>query len=186
MECFSFCVFDKTLWLLFVIRLLRVLDLEESDIVSNSEGEDSEATGKWLLELLKNDGKLESLNIASTSLEESHIVHALTKVTSKLKSITSLKVSDMEMENFRMLLKDCAEPVVELGLGCWSFEDHKVVAASLHQWLSKLKILDLKFSTLSAEGQIEILSHCQCLEELEVMHAFVMYANIRSIFLILE
>ena len=169
-----------------VIRVLRVLDLEESEIASNSDDEDNEANGKWLLELVKNNGKLESLNIASVSLEENHILRALVEVTRKLKSITSLKVSDMEMKNFRKLLKDCAEPMVELGLGCWSFEDHKLVAASLHQWLSKLKILDLKFSTLTAEGQIEILSHCQCLEELEVMHAFVMYVNSKSIFSILE
>ena len=169
-----------------LIRILRVLDLEESEITSNSEEEDNEASGKWLLELVKNNGKLESLNIASVSLEENHILPALVEVTRKLKSITSLKVSDMKMESFRMLLKDCAEPMVELGLGCWSFEDHRLVAASLHQWLSKLKILDLKFSTLSAEGQIEILSHCQCLEELEVMHAFVMYVKSKSIFSILE
>lgn len=169
-----------------VIRILRVLDLEESEIVSNSEGVDSETSGKWLLELLGNHGKLESLNIASTSLEEGHIVGALAQVMRSLKSITSLKVSDMEMEKFRMLLKECTEPVVELGLGCWSAEDYRLVASSLHQWLSKLKILDLKFSTLNAEGQIEILKHCHCLEELEVMNAFMMYVISKSIFFIME
>lgn len=147
-----------------------MLDIEESD--------DIEDTGGPWLELLENsDGRLESLNIASAGLEEENIKEVLPVVGRSLKCISSLKVSDMELGSFFKILDNSNVPVVELGLGCYcsSPEDPKELASSFALRLSKVKVLDLKFATLNAEIQIELLRHCSSLEELEVhtiIHAF--------------
>ncbi|XP_024362335.1 coronatine-insensitive protein homolog 1b [Physcomitrium patens] len=144
-------------------RTLRVLDIDESHDMEDTGG-------PWLQLLEKGDGKLESLNIASAGLEEESIKEVLLKLAPSLKCISSLRVSDMELGSFFKILDNSEVPVVELGLGCYSLsqEDPKELVPSFSSRLSKLKILDLKFTTLNAEIQIELLRHCCSVEELEL------------------
>lgn len=127
--------------------------------------------GPWLQLLQKGEGTLESLNIASAGLvEEENIKQSLEVLAPRLQTLSSLKVSDMELDSFFKVLDHSVVPVVELGLGCYSSrpEEPKELAASFSHRLSVLRVLDLKFATISAEIQIELLRHCYSLEELEV------------------
>lgn len=148
------------------------MDLEESD-------EMEDLGGPWLQMLQKGEGTLESLNIASAGLaEEENIKQSLEMLAPRLKTLSSLKVSDMELDSFFKILDHSVVPVMELGLGCYSTrpEEPKLVAASFSHRLSVLRVLDLKFATMSAEIQIELLRHCSSLEELEV-HAHIIENN---------
>jgi len=143
-------------------RFLRELSLEESEITMD-EG------GQWLWELGQNNPMLEKLSIAADGLEEDNVVDPLLSVVQRCKFLTALKVREIEIEKFREVLKSCSMPMEELGVGCYSMlDDHRILATSLLPWVSKLKILDLKFALLSAEGQCELLSYCHSLEELEL------------------
>ncbi len=136
--------------------------MEESEITMD-EG------GQWLWELGQNNPMLEKLSIAADGLEEDNVGDPLLSVVQRCKFLTALKVREIEIEKFREVLKSCSMPMEELGVGCHSnFDDHRLLATSLLPWVSKLKILDLKFALLGAEGQCELLSYCHSLEELEV------------------
>lgn len=136
--------------------------MEESEITMD-EG------GQWLWDLGQNNPMLEKLSIAADGLEEDNVVDPLLSVVQRCKFLTALKVHDIDIEKFREVLKSCSMPMEELGVGCYRMlDDHRLLATSLLPWISKLKILDLKFALLSAEEQCELLSYCHSLEELEV------------------
>lgn len=61
-------------------------------------------------------------------------------------------------------------PLTELGTGWYSIREEFALAASFLPWVSKLKILDLKFMSLNAEGHCQLLGCCPALEALEVRH----------------
>lgn len=150
------------LWPLVVsLRHLRILDLEESDEMVDSGG-------PWLRLLEKGEGTLASLNIASAGLDEKNVEESLHVLAPRLKSMCSLRVSDMNLDSFLKILDYSVVPVVELGLGCYSSRPVEEVASSFSQRLSRVRVLDLKFATMGAEIQIELLRHCRSLEELEV------------------
>ena len=168
-----------------LLRHLRILDLEESD-------EMEDLRGPWLKLLQKGEGTLQSLNLASAGLQdEENIKASLHELAPRLKSLSSLKVSDMDLDSFFKILDYSIVPVVELGLGCYCLRrgEAKEVAASFTHRLSRLRVLDLKFATMSAEIQIELLRHCYSLEELEVhnrSYSRSMLIELKVLFLVFQ
>lgn len=165
------------LWLLAAInvslRRLRILDLEEIDDIEDFGG-------PWLQLLQHGEGALESLNIASEGLE--NIKKSLQALAPRLKSISSLKVSDINLARFYKILDCNVVLVLELGLGCYSLRavEPKELANSFSHRLSRVRVFDLKFATMGAEIRIELLRHCCSLEELEVhtcSHPFFLSAE---------
>lgn len=130
-----------------------------------------DSSGPWLEFLQKGEGTLTSLNLSSAALEEKNVKESLHLLAPRLKAMTSLRVSDMDLDSFFKVLDYSVVPVVELGLGCYTARpqvEPKELAASFSNRLSRVTVLDLKFATMSAEIQIELLRHCRSLEELEV------------------
>lgn len=145
-------------------RSLRTLYLEESEI--EDEGHE------WLLDLGRNVPGLERLNLASTGLEEGDVNDALISLMQNCKRLSSLKVGEMELGQFKEIMKYSTIPLLELGTGCYSKRDgvreELTFDAAFIPWVSRLKVLDLKFMNLNAEGHCQLLACCPLLEELEV------------------
>lgn len=93
------------------LRHLRILDLEESDDMED-------CGGPWPEFLQKGEGILASLNMASPGLEEKNIKESLRLLAPRLESMSSLRVSDMDLDSFFKILDYSVVPVIELGLGC--------------------------------------------------------------------
>lgn len=95
---------------------------------------------------------------------------ALLFLVRNCKSLYSLKVGEIESQKFKEIMKNCATPLTELGTGWYSTREAFTLATSFLPWVSKLKVLDLKFMSLNAEGHSQLLACCPALEELEVRH----------------
>lgn len=145
-------------------RSLKTLYLEESDI--QDEGH------QWLLDLGRNVPGLETLNLASTGIEEGDVNDALVYLVQRCKGLNSLKVGEMELEKFKEIMKYSTTSLLELGTGCYSMRngvrEELTFDAAFIPWVSRLKVLDLKFMNLKAEGHCQLLACCPLLEELEV------------------
>lgn len=144
-------------------RSLKTLYLEESDI--EDEGHE------WLLDLGRNVPGLERLNLASTGIEEGDVNDVLVVLMQNCKSLNSLKVGEMTLENFKEIMKYSTTPLLELGNGCYSMRngvrEELTFDAAFIPWVSRLKVLDLKFMNLNAAGHCQLLACCPLLEELE-------------------
>ncbi len=168
---------------LCVCRSLRVLSLEDSDVID--EG------GEWLHALAQNNSVLESLDFAVPGLDTAS-VEDLAFLVGRCKSLVSLKVGDIDMSDLAGVLSKVPF-LKELGTGGFSDlgDENKSMAASINLpqhltslsglWAmpdlglqmvqpvaANLKKLDLKFTVLSCRGHCELLSHCFALEELQV------------------
>jgi len=154
-----------------VTRSLKTLYLEESEI--EDEGHE------WLLDLGRNVPGLESLNLASTGIEEGDVNDALVLLVKSCKGLNSLKVGEMELEKFKEIMKYSTTALLELGTGCYSIRnglrEELTFDAAFIPWVSRLKVLDLKFMNLNAEGHCHLLACCPLLEELEVRFALVFF-----------
>lgn len=93
------------------------------------------------------------------------------------KSLYSLKVGEIESEKFKEIMENCTMPLTELGTGWYSIREEFTLAASFLPWVSKLKILDLKFMSLNSEGHCQLLGCCPALEELEVRNRGVIVVS---------
>ncbi|KAG0590086.1 hypothetical protein KC19_1G070600 [Ceratodon purpureus] len=160
------CSGFSTLGLQFIARScrsLRTLYLEESEI--EDEGHE------WLLDLGRNVPGLERLNLASTGIEEGDVNDALVFLMQNCKGLNSLKVGEMELQNFKEIMKHSTIPLLELGTGCYSKRDgvreELTFDAAFIPWVSRLRVLDLKFMNLNAAGHCQLLACCPLLEELE-------------------
>lgn len=166
-----------------LFRSLKVLSLEDSEVTDNS--------GEWMHALAQYNSVLEVLNFAVLGLEAIDISD-LTILVQKCKSLVSLKVGEIDMEeligvlskvpNLKELgagscneLRDDEEGAVPISLpahltaltGLWAMNDSGwrmvlPVAANLRK-------LELKFTLLSRNAHCELLSHCHVLEELQVV-----------------
>lgn len=127
---------------------------------------------EWLLDLGRNIPGLESLNLASTGIEEGDVNDALVFLVQRCKGLNSLKVGEMELEKFKEIMKYSTTTLLELGTGCYSMRngarEELTFDAAFIPWVSRLKVLDLKFMNLNAEGHCQLLACCPLLEELEV------------------
>lgn len=169
-------------------RFLRVLFLDESSIEDKG--------GKWLHWLALHNSSLEVLNFSATSLSNFDLAD-LDTLAANCKSLSSLKVNDVELNKMTGLLNR-ATHLKELG-GILMFgnavngQSHDVISLpkgltslvglmymddngddyvnSLIQPLaSGLKKLDLQCACLSVEGHCQLLRHCSNLEVLEVLN----------------
>ncbi|MCO5602529.1 hypothetical protein L7F22_056662 [Adiantum nelumboides] len=167
-------------------RALRVLSVEECSLDDHS--------GRWLHELSHHNSSLESLNIAGTDLQNVTI-DDLATLTSNCKSLTSLKLNELELENLADILKSTTA-LQELGgvsisdelprkvialpsrltslvsLYYMGAEDgDEVVNSLIRPIAASLRKIDLQFAFLSVPGHCELLGHCSNLEALEVFNA---------------
>jgi coronatine-insensitive protein 1 len=137
-----------------------MLNLEESKI--DDQG------GEWLFHLGDNNPCLESLNITSTDLDELNICEALLSLVQKCPALSSLKMGEIELETLKEIMKYMSMRLEAFGAGCYTLQEEDRLVTAFIPWVTKLKILDLKYTSLSAEGHCQILTYCFCLEELEV------------------
>ncbi|KAL2645390.1 hypothetical protein R1flu_012977 [Riccia fluitans] len=164
-------------------RGLKILYLEESVVSPSERG------GAWLRELALNNTTLEDLNFQYLQEFDDFSITDLETLVENCRSLRSLKVSEIDIFDMRGVLRK-ADGLQECGTGsCASIGDltvggidfpRTIIGLSglyelselglpvLANLLPNLKKLDLKYTFLSREGHIEILSHCVSLEELEV------------------
>lgn len=136
-----------------------MLSLEESKI--------DDQRGGWLFDLGDNNPCLESLNITSTDLDELNIREALLSLVQKCPALSSLKMGEIELETLKEIMKYMSMRLEAFGAGCYTLQEEDTLVTAFTPWVTKLKILDLKYTSLSAEGHCQILTYCFCLEELE-------------------
>ncbi|BBN03813.1 coronatine-insensitive protein 1 [Marchantia polymorpha subsp. ruderalis] len=165
-------------------RSLRVLYLEESAISPSERG------GEWLHELALNNTTLEDLNFQYLHEFDDISITDLEGVVENCRSLRSLKVSEIDILDMRGVLSK-AHNLREHGTGCCAsigdplraggvdlprtiialsglYELNEIGLPMVANLLPNLKKLDLKYTLLSAQGHVQILSHCVSLEELEV------------------
>lgn len=148
--------------------------------------------GEWLHALARYNSTLEELHFGILGLGDIDVADLVTLVE-KCKSLVSLKVGEVEMVHMVDVLSRV--PYLEdLGAGSFSYlsdegENEEVAPIPLPKhlkslsgmWLltdvglsmvlpiaPNLRKLDLKFTLLSSEGHILLLSRCHSLEELQV------------------
>ncbi|KAI5079559.1 hypothetical protein GOP47_0005038 [Adiantum capillus-veneris] len=167
-------------------RALRVLSVEECSLEDHS--------GRWLHELSQHNSSLESLNIAGTDLQNV-TMGDLATLTSNCKSLTSLKLNDLELENLADILKRTTalqelggvsisdeRPRIKIALPSrltslvslyymGANEGDEVVNSLIQPIAASLRKIDLQFAFLSVPGHCELLGHCSNLEALEVFNA---------------
>lgn len=123
--------------------------------------------GEWLFHLGDNNPRLESLNITSTDLDELNIREGLLSLVQKCPALSSLKMGEIELDTLKEIMKYMSMRLEAFGAGCYTLQEEDRLVTAFIPWVTKLKILDLKYTSLSAEGHCQILTYCFCLEELE-------------------
>lgn len=160
-----------------------MLYLEESAISPSERG------GEWLHELALNNTTLEDLNFQYLHEFDDISITDLEGVVENCRSLRSLKVSEIDILDMRGVLSK-AHNLREHGTGCCAsigdplraggvdlprtiialsglYELNEIGLPMVANLLPNLKKLDLKYTLLSAQGHVQILSHCVSLEELE-------------------
>lgn len=170
-------------------RTLRELFLEESDMQDHD--------GNWLRELSLWNTSLEVLNIAGIGLQNV-CYDDLSTLASNCKSLVSLKLNELELEDLQEILSRTTA-LQELGgvsVGaCMDGEpkdritlpgtltslvafyymgadDGDAIVNTIVQPIAPgLRKIDLQYSCLTVDGHCQLLSHCANLEALEVFNA---------------
>lgn len=166
-------------------RSLRALFLEESTI--EDEG------GEWLHELALHNSSLEVLNFYMTGLENVN-VSDLELIAENCRSLTSLKISECDVLDLRIVFKK-ATALEEFGGGSFSSSEEHPAEPNIYEMVkfptklmslsglnymsetelpaifpraSSLKKLDLQYTLLSTENYCQLLQSCTNIEVLEV------------------
>eukprot|EP00250_Pteridium_aquilinum_P011409 c20046_g1_i1 orf=300-2018(+) len=166
-------------------RALRILSVKECSM--------EDISGKWLHELSLHNSSLELLNIAGTYLQNV-CKDDLSALASNCRSLISLKLNDLELENLVEILKratalrelggvsvgdqhprgNIALPAGLTALGGLSYmgdeESDEIVNSLVQPIAPGLRKIDLQFAFLSVEGHCKLLGHCSNLEALEVFN----------------
>lgn len=170
-------------------RALRVLFLEESFIEDHD--------GKWLHELSLHNSSLELLNISGTDMQNVS-TDDLSTLALNCKSLTSLKLNELELEDLAEILSRTTT-LRELGgvSAGSSLDQHPRTAITLPASLTSLvafyymgvdegdvivnsiiqpiapglRKIDLQYACLTVDGHCQLLGHCANLEALEVFNA---------------
>ena len=149
----------------------------------------------WLHELSLHNSSLEVLNITGTGLENIDMAD-LSTIATNCKSLTSLKLNELEVEDLSEVL-DKTTTLKELGgicVGNDNLAEHPVAGFRLPAGITSLvglyyfgvnegddyvnslirpiapglRKLDLQYACLSIDGHCQLLEHCANLEALEV------------------
>ncbi|MCO5562001.1 hypothetical protein L7F22_015627 [Adiantum nelumboides] len=168
-------------------RSLRELFLEESDM--------QEHNGNWLCQLSLQNTSLEMLNIAGIDLQNI-CPHDVATLASNCKSLASLKLNELELEDLPEILSRTTAlrelggvsvganvdqqskirlPVTLTSLVALYYmgvdEGDSIVNSIIQPIAAGLRKIDLQYSCLTVDGHCQLLGHCANLEALEVFNA---------------